>query len=134
MPKEVSKGFKILVIISMVGLFILGSLYSFIPEIYWEWVHWPYQDPVFYRLFGGTLIAGGIAMIFVLREKEWKKIRLFVIFIIVWLSIISIVNVWSIIAIPFSEQAISDVIFDTIMTFLLDAGYIYFFILHERKK
>jgi len=92
---EISKMFKIMLIIDIIIAFIYGILYLFLPNIVSSINDAPFYDPHFWRLFGGTILAVGVGSALSIKMKEWEKIKLFILVMLVFLIIIGIVNITS---------------------------------------
>lgn len=89
---ELSKFFKIILIINMIAAFIYGILYLFIPEIFAGLVDAPAFDLHFWRLWGGTCVSLGIFGIIGYIRNEWSTFKVIIEFVILWLIITVIIN------------------------------------------
>ena len=92
---EMSKEYKIIVLVNVIAAFIYGILYVFLPDVVYSGNDAPYFDPHFWRLFGGVLLAIGIVGLFGLLRLDWDKIKVFMLYGIVVLLIILLVNLTS---------------------------------------
>jgi DMSO reductase anchor subunit len=92
---EISKLFKIMLIIDVIVAFVYGILYVFVPNIVYDLNDAPAYDPHFWRLFGGAILSLGIGALLSLIIKEWEKIKLFILTTFIFLIITAIVNISS---------------------------------------
>ena len=130
---EISKEFKIVLIINMIVGFIYGIMYVFLPEGVYALNDAPYFDPHFWRLFGGALIAIGIAVLLGILNGDWDKIKLFFQFAIVFVTIIALVNLTSNIYVIRSATNLIFHWFDTIVIILILIFNIFFYLREEKK-
>ena len=130
---EMSKEYKIIILVNaFVGL-IYGSLYVFIPDFIYFGNDAPYFDPHFWRLFGGVLLAIGIVAFYGFFKADWEKIKFFMVFGIVALVIILINNLASNV---YVTRSATNIIFhwvDNIVIILLLIIDIFFY-MRENKK
>ena len=92
---ELSKEYKILLLVNIIVAFVYGALYVFLPDVVYSGNDAPYFDPHFWRLFGGALLAVGVVGIFGFLSADWEKIKLFMLYGIVILILILLVNLTS---------------------------------------
>ncbi|MFW9820977.1 MAG: DUF4345 family protein [Candidatus Thorarchaeota archaeon] len=92
---EISKEFKILLLINIVVAFVYGVLYTFLPNVVYSLNDAPYFDNHFWRLFGGVLIGIGITTLLGLKKGDWDSMKLYVLYAIIFLIITGIINVTS---------------------------------------
>ncbi len=130
---EISKEFKIMLIIDIIIAFIYGILYVFLPEIVYSMNDAPYFDPHFWRLFGGAILTIGIVAIYAFIKKEWNDIKSFVFYVLVFLIVIGIINITSAIYVTRSMTNLGFHWLDTILIILL-AILNGFFYMRENKK
>lgn len=130
---ELSKEYKILLIIHVIISFIYGIMYLFFTEMIYAVNNAPFFDPHFWRLFGGLILAVGIAGIIGLKMGDWDKIKLLMIYTIIFLIILIIVNITSNI---YSLRSAMNLIFhwfDTSVMIVLVIVDIIFYIREEKK-
>ena len=130
---ELSKEYKILLIIHVIIAFIYGIMYLFFTEMIYTANDAPFFDPHFWRIFGGLMLALGIAGIIGLRMGDWDKIKLLMIFAIIFLIILIIVNITSNI---YSVRSATNLIFhwfDTSLMIVLVVVDIIFYMREEKK-
>ena len=92
---EMSKEYKIIVLMNVFAAFIYGILYVFLPDVVYTGNDAPDFDPHFWRLFGGSLLAIGIVGLYGFLRVDWDKIKLFMLFGIVILITILLINLTS---------------------------------------
>jgi hypothetical protein len=116
---EISKETKIILIIDAIASFIFMVLYLIIPEVYASMVDPLVFDPYYWRAFGGTLLALFILVLIALKRAEWDQIKAVIELAIVWSSIILILNIWELIALPISPTYVETTIVDSILLVVL---------------
>lgn len=89
---ELSKFFKIALVIDIIAAFVYGTIYLFIPDIYRVLVDAPAFDIHFWRLWGGTCISLGIFGVIGIIRNDWDYLKIIIEFVIVWLIITVIIN------------------------------------------
>ncbi len=130
---EISKEMKIVLIINMIVGFIYGIMYVFLPESVYSLNDAPYFDPHFWRLFGGALIAIGIAIVLGILNGEWDQIKILFQFAIVFLIIIALVNLTSNIYVTRSATNLIFHWLDTIVIIVILVFDIFFYLREEKK-
>ncbi len=130
---EISKEMKIVLIINLFVAFIYGIMYVFLPEGVYSLNDAPYFDPHFWRLFGGALIAIGIAILLGMLNREWDNIKILFQFAIALLIILALVNLTSNI---YVTRSATNLIFHWLDTIVIIALCVFntFFYLREEKK
>ncbi|TFG22648.1 MAG: hypothetical protein EU532_14220 [Promethearchaeota archaeon] len=116
---EISKETKIVLIIDGVASFLFMILYLIIPELYASMVDPLVFDPYYWRAFGGTLLALFILVLIALKRAEWEQVKVVIELAIIWSSIILILNIWELIALPISPTYIETTIVDSILLVVL---------------
>ncbi len=129
----ISKEMKIVLIINVIVGLIYGILHVFFPEGVHALDDAPFFDPHFWRLFGGALIAIGIAILLGIFNGEWERIKILVQFVIIYLIIIALVNFTSSIYVTRSVTNELFHLFDNIVTILLLLLDILFYLREEKK-
>jgi hypothetical protein len=130
---EISKLFKIILIIDVIVALVYGILYIFLPEVVFALNDAPFYDPHFWRLFGGAILSLGIGSILSLIIKEWEKIKLFFLTTIIFLIITAIGNISSAL---YTTRSIINLGFhwlDTILIIILVIVNGFFFLREEKK-
>ena len=130
---EVSKEFKIVLIINMIVGFIYGILYVFLPETVSTINNSPYFDPHFWRLFGGAILAIAIAALLGIMKGDWDNIKLFFRFAIIFLIITALVNITSIIYVTRSATNLFFHWLDNIVIIGIAILDIFFYLREEKK-
>ena len=132
---ELSKFFKIVLLIDVIAGVIYGILYLFIPEIYADLIDSPSFSLQFWRLWGVTCLLLGIFGIIGLIRNEWTTLKMLIEFVIVWLIGMNIVNIIYIVdpASTHTAASLSSEIVDLIIIFILAALNIYAY-LKENKR
>jgi len=131
---EISKEFKIMLIIDLVVAFAYGILYVFLPDFVYSTNDAPYYDPHFWRLFGGVILGIGIVAVFALLKGDWDHIKLFVFYTIVFLIITGIINITSAIYVTRSTTNLGFHWLDNILIILLAILNGFFYMREEKKK
>ena len=130
---EISKMFKIMLIIDAIVAFVYGILYFFLPDVVYSLNDAPFYDPHFWRLFGGAILSLGFGSIFSLLMKEWDKIKIFILTTIIFLIIIAVGNISSAL---YTTRSITNLGFhwlDTILIIVLIVLNGFFFIREDKK-
>ena len=130
---EISKLFKIMLIIDLIVAFVYGILYIFLPDVVYNLNDAPFYDPHFWRLFGGAILTLGIGVIFSLIMNEWEKIKLFVLVTIIFLIITAIGNISSALYVTRSPTNLVFHWLDTIIIIILIVLNGFFF-MKENKE
>ena len=90
---EIQKFTKITLILYALGGFIFAFLYLVIPDIYiYDLTQWPFDDPVYFRFFGGTLLVLGLFALLAYFKKEWEEIKMVFELALMWLLMVLIIN------------------------------------------
>ncbi len=130
---EMSREYKILLIVHIIVAFIYGIMYLFLPETVYSVNEAPFFDPHFWRLFGGILFAIGIAGIVGLKMGDWEKVKLLMLYAITFLIILILVNLTSN---TYIIRTATNLVFhwlDTTVMIVLLIFDIFFYIREERK-
>ncbi|NHJ25385.1 MAG: hypothetical protein EAX89_12460 [Candidatus Lokiarchaeota archaeon] len=130
---EMSREYKILLIVHIIVAFIYGIMYLFLPETVYSVNEAPFFDPHFWRLFGGILFAIGIAGIVGLKMGDWEKVKLLMLYAITFLIILILVNLTSN---TYIIRTATNLVFhwlDTTVMIVLLIFDIFFYIREEKK-
>lgn len=130
---ELSKSFKIMLLVDMLVGFIYGILYVFLPDFIYSTNDAPYYDPHFWRLFGGVILGIGIMVLYALKLNDWDQIKFFVLNTIVFLIITVIINLASA---AFITRSATNLIFhwvDNIVMIVLIVFNGYFYMKEDKK-
>ena len=132
---ELSKIFKIVLIINIIAAFIYGILYLFIPEIYAAMIESPSFSLQFWRLWGVTCLILGIMGIIGLLRNDWIQFKILFEFTILWLLGMNILNIIYLIDPSFIHSPTSFIseMMDVIIIFVLIALDIYIY-MRENKE
>ena len=135
---EISKMYKIVLIINMVACFAYGVLYGF---LWWFWL--PQIDnivtPPFYaQFFGGFLMCSLIWFLRIILQKvPWDKVVLFIEFMMGILGVILLYLVWEILFVYGTMSPVArtnGIVSTTVVTTLLVTNIIAFFIETGKHK
>jgi len=89
---EISKAFKIFMIVAGAIALFYGIWWTFLTGTYYDMVGWVHSDPSSVRGQGGTLIILGIFNCIAALRIEWEKMKFYVQFAFGWLIIMLILN------------------------------------------
>jgi hypothetical protein len=130
---EISKAFKILLLINVIVAFVYGILYTFLPNVVYSLNDAPYFDNHFWRLFGGVLIGIGITTSLGLKKGDWDSMKLYVLYAIIFLIITGLINITSTIYIT---RSLTNMLFHWLDNIVIIAFAIIdsFFYWKEEKK
>ena len=130
---EISKEFKILLIIDAIVGFLYGFMFLIIPEYIRDSRGSPYFDPHFWRLFGGTCLAVGILTVLAIMKAEWENMKIAAQFGVIWLIVLSVVDIYSLATISYSTTALMYQWIDNILTFVLTVINILFYLREDKR-
>lgn len=97
MSKEISKQFKILLLIHTILLLLFGVLLVFIIEIFVALSNWPFLDPIIGWEYGIAFLGLALINLLAYEETEWKAIEKIVYMHIFMLIASAILHAWGII-------------------------------------
>jgi hypothetical protein len=89
---ELSKFFKIVLIINIIAAFLYGILYLIIPEPYADMIDSPVLSIHFWRLWGATCMTLGVFGIIGLLRNEWTTYKVIMELVIFWLIFIEVLD------------------------------------------
>jgi hypothetical protein len=90
---EIQKLTKITLLLDALAGFIFAFLYLVIPDIFiYGLTQWPFNDPVYFRYFGGTLLLLGLVSLIAYFKKEWEEVKLFFEFALLFILMIVIMS------------------------------------------
>ncbi|MBY9014162.1 MAG: hypothetical protein KGD68_00580 [Candidatus Lokiarchaeota archaeon] len=113
---EIQKLTKISLLLYALAGFIFAFLYLVIPDIFiYGLTQWPFNDPIYFRLFGGTLLVLGLASLLAYFKKEWEEIKLFFELAVMWLLMVTIINFFELTMLSLPVIALANTIVDTIL-------------------
>ena len=113
---EIQKLTKISLLLNVLAGLIFAFLYLVIPDIYiYGLTQWPFNDPIYFRLFGGTLLVLGLASLMAYFKKEWEEIKLLYELSVMWLLMVTIINIFELALLPLPAMALTNSIFVTIL-------------------
>ncbi|MBY9019649.1 MAG: hypothetical protein KGD67_01230 [Candidatus Lokiarchaeota archaeon] len=117
---EIQKLTKISLLLDTLAGFVFAFLYLVIPDIYiYGLTQWPFNDPMYFRLFGGTLLVLGLASLIGYFKKEWEEVKLLYELALMWLLMVLILNLVELALLPLPAMSITNTIVNTILV----AGY-----------
>ena len=113
---EIQKLTKISLLLDVLAGFIFAFLYLVIPDIYiYDLTQWPFNDPIYFRLFGGTLLVLGLASLMAYFKKEWEEIKLFYELALMWLLMVIIINIFELVMLPLPVMSLTNTVVNTIL-------------------
>ena len=113
---EIQKLTKISLLLDALAGFIFAFLYLVIPDIYiYGLTQWPFNDPIYFRLFGGTLLVLGLASLMAYFKKEWEEVKLFYELALMWLGMVIIINIFELVMLPLPVMSLTNTLVNTIL-------------------
>ena len=113
---EIQKLTKISLLLNVLAGLIFAFLYLVIPDIYiYGLTQWPFNDPIYFRLFGGTLLVLGLVSLMAYFKKDWEEIKLLYELSVMWLLMVTIINIFELALLPLPAMALTNSIFVTIL-------------------
>lgn len=97
---EITKSMKIVLLINAIVGLTIAFLHLVIPYAYLFLIQWPFYDPYYSWLFGGTFLIISSFTVLAIKKKEWEHIKMIVGFIISLQLMISFLNIIFLIFIP----------------------------------
>ena len=123
---EIQKFTKITLLIYAVGGFIFAFLYLVIPDIYiYGLTQWPFNDPVYFRMFGGTLLVLGLFALMAYFKKEWEEVKILFELALTWLLMVLIINILELALLSLPAMTFTNTIFNTIIVAIFSILGIY---------
>ncbi len=116
---EIQKLTKISLLLDVLAGFIFAFLYLVIPDIYiYDLTQWPFNDPIYFRLFGGTLLVLGLASLIAYFKKEWEEIKLLYELALMWLLMVIIINIFELVMLPLPVMSLTNTVVNTILVII----------------
>ena len=113
---EIQKLTKISLLLNVLAGLIFAFLYLVIPDIYiYGLTQWPFNDPIYFRLFGGTLLVLGLVSLMAYFKKDWEEIKLLYELSVMWLLMVTIINIFELALLTLPAMALTNSIFVTIL-------------------
>jgi hypothetical protein len=123
---EIQKFTKITLLIYAVGGFIFAFLYLVIPDIYiYGLTQWPFNDPVYFRMFGGTLLVLGLFALMAYFKKEWEEVKILFELALTWLIMVLIINILELALLSLPAMTFTNTIVNTIIVAIFSILGIY---------
>ena len=123
---EIQKFTKITLLIYAVGGFIFAFLYLVIPDIYiYGLTQWPFNDPVYFRMFGGTLLVLGLFALMAYFKKEWEEVKILFELALMWLIMVLIINILELALLSLPAMTFTNTIVNTIIVAIFSILGIY---------
>jgi len=129
---EISKEIKVVCIINAIIAIFYGFLYLIIPDIYRYMIEAINYDPGMWRIFGATCFVIAIFNLLAIKRAEWDEAKVILEFVILWLILVLIINIWSFVALPGSATAKATTRSNIIVLIVL-IGYNVLFYYRETK-
>ncbi|MHA2037974.1 MAG: hypothetical protein ACW972_04670 [Promethearchaeota archaeon] len=124
---EIAKNMKILLVINAIIGILIAFLYLVVPHAYLFLVQWPFYDPYYSWIFGGTFLILSIFALLARKRKEWEQIKMIYEFIITWQLMILVLNIISLIFIPAPIISIVTTLGYNIVLIMLIATNLYYY-------
>ncbi|MFW9938869.1 MAG: hypothetical protein ACFFD5_14570, partial [Candidatus Thorarchaeota archaeon] len=99
--------------------------------IYLSLIQWPFYDPYYSWLFGGTLLIVSIFTLLAIKRTDWKQIRIIFELIIALQLTILIINIITLILIPAPITSLTNTWIINILLIILIIANIYFYTKQE---
>ncbi|MBY9018121.1 MAG: hypothetical protein KGD66_04740 [Candidatus Lokiarchaeota archaeon] len=116
---EIQKLTKITLLLDALAGFIFAFLYLVIPDIFiYGLTQWPFNDPVYFRYFGGTLLLLGLVSLIAYFKKEWEEVRLFFEFALLFILMIVIMSSLELALLTLPVIAFMNSLFSTILVII----------------
>ena len=126
---ELSKNLKYVILINSVVAFVYGIMQAFFTAGYHAMIEQPTPDVHFTRVGGGVLLVLGIFGIYTfLKKKNWEEFKLLFEFVIGYQIMLFIVDIVYFATFTLSATNFSSTLIATILTGVLIALNIYFYI------
>ena len=125
---EIQKLTKIFLLMVALAGFIFAFLYLVIPDIYvYDLTQWPFNDPVYFRFFGGTMLILGLISLMAYYKKEWEEVKLFFELALMWLVMVLIINSLELAILALPGIAFTNTLVNTfiVITYLVLGIYCY---------
>jgi len=116
---EIQKLTKIFLLLDVLAGFIFAFLYLVIPDIYvYDLTQWPFNDPVYFRFFGGTMLVLGLISLMAYFKKEWEEVKLFFELALMWLVMVLIINSLELAILSLPGIAFTNTVVNTIIVII----------------
>jgi len=79
-----------------------------------NFMQWPYNDPINFWFQGLTMLSMAIVTLFALFIKEWERIEVFFLFVIIWDIMVIIMDIVAVAVLNLPETP-----FMTMITFII---------------
>ncbi len=113
---EIQKLTKISLLLFTLAGFLFAFLYLVIPDIFiYGLTQWPFNDPIYFRLFGGTLLVLGMASLMAYFKKEWEEVKLLYELALMWLVMVIIINILELALLPLPAMSLMNTIVNTVL-------------------
>ena len=123
---EIQKLTKISLLLDVLAGFIFTFLYLVIPDIYiYGLTQWPFNDPVYFRMFGGTLLVLGLFALMAYFKKEWEEVKILFELALTWLIMVLIINILELALLSLPAMTFTNTIVNTIIVAIFSILGIY---------
>ncbi len=113
---EIQKLTKIYLLLAVLAGFIFAFLYLVIPDIYiYSLTQWPFNDPIYFRMFGGTFLVFGLISLMAYFKKEWEEVKLFFELALMWILMVLIINIFELAMVSLPAVTFTNTIFNNIL-------------------
>lgn len=131
---ELSRNLKIVILINILAALIYGILQTFITEAYLTMVDQPTPDVHFTRVGGGTLLVLAIFGIYTMLKKSWEEFKLLFEFVIGYQIMLFILDIVYFATFTISATNFANTLIATILTGVLIAVNIFFYLKESKKE
>ena len=97
---EITKKFKILLLINAIIGLSFAFFYLVVPYYYLSLIEWPFFDPYYSWAFGGVFLIFSSFLLRSIKQNHWEKCKSVLEITIAWQILILILNIISLIFIP----------------------------------
>ena len=116
---EIQKLSKIYLLLAVLAGFVFAFLYLVIPDIYvYDLTQWPFNDPIYFRMFGGTFLVFGLISLMAYFKKEWEEVKLFFEFALMWILMVLIINIFELALLTLPTVTFTNTIVNTIIVII----------------
>ena len=116
---EIQKLTKIYLLLAVLAGFVFAFLYLVIPDIYvYDLTQWPFNDPIYFRMFGGTFLVFGLISLMAYFKKEWEEVKLFFELALMWLVMVLIINSLELAILSLPGIAFTNTVVNTIIVII----------------
>ena len=131
---EISKNLKIVILVNVLAALIYGILQTFVTEAYLTMIEQPTPDVHFTRVGGGSLLVLAIFGIYAMLKKDWEDFKLLFEFVIGYEIMLFILDIVYFATFTISATNFTNTLIATILTAVLIAVNIFFYLKEQKKE